>query len=46
MMENVIELQNVTKSFKGFQVKDLSISVKKVLLQGLSVGMGQEIHNN
>lgn len=40
MMENVIELQNVTKSFKGFQVKDLSISVKKGFVTGFIGGNG------
>ncbi len=30
-MENVIELQHINKSFNGFQVKDLSIAVKKRL---------------
>ncbi|WP_413368095.1 ABC transporter ATP-binding protein [Lysinibacillus sp. 3P01SB] len=39
-MENVIELQNVTKSFKGFQVKDLSISVKKGFVTGFIGGNG------
>lgn len=31
MMENVIELKQVHKSFPNFQVKDLSFSVKRVL---------------
>ncbi|KGR85356.1 ABC transporter ATP-binding protein [Lysinibacillus odysseyi] len=39
-MENVIELQNVTKSFKGFQVKDLSIAVKKGFVTGFIGGNG------
>lgn len=32
MMENVIELQHINKSFNGFQVKDLSIAVKKKVM--------------
>ncbi|HDR5747513.1 TPA: ABC transporter ATP-binding protein, partial [Bacillus anthracis] len=28
-MENVIELQNVSKSFKGFQINNFSMEVKK-----------------
>lgn len=39
-MENVIELQHVTKSFKGFQVKDLSLSVKKGFVTGFIGGNG------
>lgn len=30
-MENVIELQHIQKSFNGFEIKDLSIKVKRVL---------------
>lgn len=33
-MENVIELRNVSKSFKGFELKDVSISVKKGFVTG------------
>ncbi|WP_062352784.1 ABC transporter ATP-binding protein [Bacillus kwashiorkori] len=33
-MENVIELQHVNKAFKGFELKDLSISVKKGFVTG------------
>lgn len=32
--ENVIELQGVNKEFKGFELKDLSISVKKGFVTG------------
>lgn len=39
-MENVIELQHVTKTFKGFQVKDLSIAVKKGFVTGFIGGNG------
>ena len=40
MMENVIELQRVNKSFKGFELKDLSISVKKGFITGFIGGNG------
>lgn len=40
MMENVIELQQINKSFKGFQVKDLSIAVKKGYVTGFIGGNG------
>lgn len=33
-MENVIELQNVSKSLKGFQIKNLSMEVKKGFVTG------------
>lgn len=39
-MENVIELQRVNKSFKGFELKDLSISVKKGFITGFIGGNG------
>lgn len=39
-MENVIELTNVHKTFKGFQLKDLSISVKKGFVTGFIGGNG------
>ncbi|WP_262176847.1 ABC transporter ATP-binding protein [Saccharococcus sp. Marseille-Q5394] len=39
-MENVIELNNVTKSFKGFELKDFSISVKKGFVTGFIGGNG------
>lgn len=39
-MENVIELQHVHKSFKGFQIKDLSINVKKGFVTGFIGGNG------
>lgn len=40
MMENVIELQNVNKAFKGFELKDMSISVKKGFVTGFIGGNG------
>lgn len=33
-MEHVVELQHVNKAFKGFELKDLSISVKKGFVTG------------
>ncbi|KAB8126252.1 ABC transporter ATP-binding protein [Gracilibacillus oryzae] len=39
-MENVIELHHVNKTFKGFQIKDLSISVKKGFVTGFIGGNG------
>ena len=39
-MENVVELQNVSKAFKGFELKDLSISVKKGFVTGFIGGNG------
>ncbi|WP_107923799.1 ABC transporter ATP-binding protein [Lysinibacillus parviboronicapiens] len=39
-MENVIELQHINKSFNGFQVKDLSIAVKKGYVTGFIGGNG------
>ncbi|MEO4053107.1 ABC transporter ATP-binding protein [Solibacillus sp. CAU 1738] len=39
-MENVIELQHVQKSFDGFQLKDLSLSVKKGFVTGFIGGNG------
>ncbi|MBB5148033.1 MULTISPECIES: ABC transporter ATP-binding protein [Ureibacillus] len=39
-MENVIELQHVYKAFKGFELKDLSISVKKGFVTGFIGGNG------
>lgn len=38
-MENVIEIKNVHKSFEGFQLKDLTLTVKKDLSQVLSEEM-------
>src|SRR5690606_5217814 len=40
MMENVIELKQVHKSFPNFQVKDLSFSVKKGFVTGFIGGNG------
>lgn len=40
MMENVIELKNVSKSFKGFKLKNISISVKKGFVTGFIGGNG------
>ncbi|MDG5473704.1 ABC transporter ATP-binding protein [Jeotgalibacillus sp. ET6] len=39
-MENVIELTNVQKSFKGFQLKDFSLTVKKGFVTGFIGGNG------
>ena len=39
-MENVIELQHVNKVFKGFELSDLSISVKKGFVTGFIGGNG------
>ncbi|WP_102274318.1 ABC transporter ATP-binding protein [Cytobacillus massiliigabonensis] len=39
-MENVIELKHVNKAFNGFQMKDLSISVKKGFVTGFIGGNG------
>lgn len=39
-MENVIEIRNVSKSFKGFELKDISISVKKGFVTGFIGGNG------
>ncbi|WAA12460.1 ABC transporter ATP-binding protein [Fervidibacillus halotolerans] len=39
-MESVIELQHVYKAFKGFELKDLSISVKKGFVTGFIGGNG------
>ena len=39
-MENVIELQNVSKSFKGFQIKNFSMEVKKGFVTGFIGGNG------
>lgn len=39
-MSSVIELNNVTKSFSGFQLKDVSLSVKKGFVTGLIGGNG------
>lgn len=33
-MENVIELQNVSKTFKGFEIPNLSMEVKKGFVTG------------
>lgn len=40
MMENVIELQHVQKSFDGFQLKDFSMTVKKGFVTGFIGGNG------
>ncbi len=40
MMENVIELQHIQKSFDGFQLKDLSLTVKKGFVTGFIGGNG------
>ena len=40
MMENVIELQHIHKSFKGFEIKDFSINVKKGFVTGFIGGNG------
>ncbi|WP_313894502.1 ABC transporter ATP-binding protein [Psychrobacillus sp.] len=39
-MENVIELQHVQKSFEGFQLKDLSLTIKKGFVTGFIGGNG------
>lgn len=39
-MENVIEFRNVNKTFKGFELKDFSISVKKGYVTGFIGGNG------
>ncbi|EJT20135.1 ABC transporter ATP-binding protein [Bacillus anthracis str. UR-1] len=39
-MENVIELQNVSKSFKGFQINNFSMEVKKGFVTGFIGGNG------
>ncbi len=39
-MENVVECQNVHKSFKGFEIKDLSLTVKKGYVNGFIGGNG------
>ncbi|MFW5438053.1 ABC transporter ATP-binding protein [Paenibacillus apiarius] len=39
-MENVIELQHINKTFNGFQLKDLSITVKKGYVTGFIGGNG------
>ncbi|MGA3676557.1 ABC transporter ATP-binding protein [Lysinibacillus agricola] len=39
-MENVIELQHIHKSFKGFEIKDFSINVKKGFVTGFIGGNG------
>jgi ABC-2 type transport system ATP-binding protein len=40
MMENVVELQHIHKSFKGFEIKDFSINVKKGFVTGFIGGNG------
>lgn len=40
MMENVIEIKNVHKSFEGFQLKDLTLTVKKGFVTGFIGGNG------
>lgn len=39
-MENVIELKNVRKTFKGFSINDISFSVKKGFVTGFIGGNG------
>ncbi|MEH7236872.1 ABC transporter ATP-binding protein [Bacillus sp. JJ1562] len=39
-MDNVIELKHVNKTFKGFELKDLSLSVKKGYVTGFIGGNG------
>lgn len=39
-MENVIELRNVSKSFKGFRVENLTMEVKKGFVTGFVGGNG------
>ena len=39
-MENVIELINVNKKFKGFELKDFTLSIKKGFVTGLIGGNG------
>ena len=39
-MENVIELKNVSKSFNGFQLKDITMTVKKGYITGFIGGNG------
>lgn len=39
-MENIIELKNVHKSFKGFDIKNFSIAVKKGFVTGFIGGNG------
>ncbi len=39
-MENVIELRNINKDFNGFELKDVSFSVKKGFVTGLIGGNG------
>lgn len=40
MMENVIEFQNVYKSFDGFQLQNLSLTIKKGFVTGFIGGNG------
>ena len=40
MMENVIEIKHVNKSFDGFRLKDLSLTVKKGFVTGFIGGNG------
>lgn len=41
-MKNALELQNVSKSFKGFEMKDMTFShYQKVVFLDLSGRMGQ-----
>ncbi|WP_042351500.1 ABC transporter ATP-binding protein [Bacillus massiliigorillae] len=39
-MENVIEIQNVSKAFKGFKIDNLSLEVKKGFVTGFIGGNG------
>ena len=39
-MEHVIELKNVNKKFKGFELKDFSIAIKKGYVTGFIGGNG------
>ena len=46
-MENIIELQHVQKSFDGFQLKDLSLEVKKRVCDRVyRRERGREINND
>ena len=40
-MKNALELQNVSKSFKGFETKDMTFSLPEGVFLDLSGRMGQ-----
>lgn len=40
-MKNALELQNVSKSFKGFETKDMTFSLPEGCILDLSGRMGQ-----